>query len=81
MCIALFVTHSSVVIAAQQDRYREFMTAAREFSFMRATKRFGVEPSPELPLGSMAVLCPACPQPGINMDPKYEHVGRPKGEE
>ncbi|RDX46393.1 hypothetical protein OH76DRAFT_1356133 [Lentinus brumalis] len=63
------------------DRYREFMTAAREFSFMRATKRFGVEPSSTLPPGSMAVLCPACPQPGINMDPVYEATGRPKGEE
>ena len=44
----------------------------REFMFLRATRRAGVEPTAELPARSLAVLCPACPQPGINMDPHWE---------
>ncbi|KAI0741135.1 hypothetical protein C8Q76DRAFT_608959 [Earliella scabrosa] len=64
-----------------QDRYREFLTASREFSFTRATKRAGVEPGSSLPAGCLATLCPSCPQPGINMDPIYEHSGRPDGEQ
>ncbi|RDX45950.1 hypothetical protein OH76DRAFT_1356862, partial [Lentinus brumalis] len=62
------------------DRYREFMIAAREFSFMRMTKRFDVQPSDALEAGCLAVLCPACPQPGINMDPRWDG-GRPEGQE
>ncbi|EJF55967.1 hypothetical protein DICSQDRAFT_150671 [Dichomitus squalens LYAD-421 SS1] len=63
------------------DRYRELMTAAREFMFTRATKRADVEPTQELEPGVLAIRCPACPQPGINMDPKYEKTGRPEGDE
>ncbi|KAI0708129.1 hypothetical protein C8T65DRAFT_708633 [Cerioporus squamosus] len=54
------------------DRYRQFMTAEREFSFMRSTKRADMPPEQGLPPGALATLCPACPQPGINMDPRYE---------
>ena len=61
-----------------QDRYREFMTAAREFTFIRATKRAGIEPTDNLEPGVLAVRCPACPQPGINMDTAQK---RHKGEE
>ncbi len=57
------------------------MTAAHEFSFMRATKRADIQPGPSLPPGCLATLCPLCPQPGINMDPKYEQVGHPPGEQ
>lgn len=55
-----------------KDRYHEFMTAMREFSFIRALKRNGLRPSKELPPGSLAVLCPSCPQIGINMDPNWQ---------
>ena len=37
--------------------------------FLRAARRAGQEPKIGLPSGSLAVLCPACPQPNKNMDP------------
>ena len=61
-----------------QDRYRELLTAAREFSFARLTKRMDVDPEEPLAPRSLAVLCPQCPQPGINMDPKYEEAVEPR---
>lgn len=44
----------------------------REFMFLRATRRAGVEPTKNLEPRSLAVLCPACPHPGINMEPGWE---------
>ena len=64
-----------------QNRYRELLTAAREFMFTRATKRADVDPTDNLEPGVLTVRCPACLQPGINMDPMYEKTGRPKGDE
>ncbi|RDX43436.1 hypothetical protein OH76DRAFT_1458396 [Lentinus brumalis] len=57
------------------------MTAEREFLFVRSTKRADLPPERGLQPGALATLCPACPQPGINMDPRYESCGRPPGEE
>ncbi len=57
------------------------MTAEREFAFMRSTKRNAMPPQQGLAPGALATLCPACPQPGINMDPRYETSGRPPGEQ
>ena len=54
------------------------MAASREFTFIRATKRAGVEPSGDLEPGVLAIRCPACPQPGINTDPSQK---RSQGEE
>ncbi|KAI0735656.1 hypothetical protein C8Q76DRAFT_611678 [Earliella scabrosa] len=54
------------------DRYREFMASMREFSFLRACKRAAQQPTRQLPPRSLAVLCPACPQPGMNMRPGWE---------
>ena len=41
----------------------------REFMFLRSTRRAGVQPTHGLPAASLAVLCPACPQPYKNMNP------------
>ncbi|KAI0744400.1 hypothetical protein C8Q76DRAFT_604248 [Earliella scabrosa] len=60
----------------EQDRYREFMASMREFSFLRACKRGGQVPSRTMPSRSLAVLCPACPQPGMNMRPGWERRDR-----
>ncbi|KAI0056526.1 hypothetical protein BV25DRAFT_1977834 [Artomyces pyxidatus] len=49
------------------NRTREFMTAYREYSYLVATKRAGVKPGKDMVAGSLAVLCPACPQPDVNM--------------
>ena len=72
---------AGVYTTSSQNRYRELLTAAREFMFTRATKRADVEPTDNLEPGVLAVRCPACPQPGINMDPAYEKTGRPEGDE
>ena len=50
-----------------QDRYRELNTAMREFTFLRSARRAGQEPTSGLAPGSLALSCPACPQPQVNM--------------
>ena len=55
-----------------QDRYREFLTATREFALVRATKRHHVQPTASLPEGCLGVLCPACPQPKYNLHPRWQ---------
>ncbi|KAI0043375.1 hypothetical protein FA95DRAFT_1498735 [Auriscalpium vulgare] len=57
------------------DRYREYMISQREFEYLSATKRAGAEPGRNMAGGSLAVLCPACPQPEINMDPQWKTRG------
>lgn len=47
--------------------------------FLRATRRAGVEPTLPLELGSLTVLCAACPQDGMNMDPNWAQ--RPQSEQ
>ncbi|KAH9919145.1 hypothetical protein B0H21DRAFT_713026 [Amylocystis lapponica] len=54
------------------DRYRELLISMREFTFLRAARRAGVSPTRNLPPRSLAVLCPACPQPSMNMDPSWQ---------
>ncbi|TFK87312.1 hypothetical protein K466DRAFT_491107 [Polyporus arcularius HHB13444] len=65
-------TTDNIAPHAQPDRHREFSQAMREFSFLRACRRFGVRPQVDMPFGSLAVLCPACPQPGKNMRPGWQ---------
>lgn len=55
----------------EQDRYREFMTAARTFDHITNLKRHGRKVR-ELVYASLAILCPACPQPDINMEPGWQ---------
>ncbi|KAI0060783.1 hypothetical protein BV25DRAFT_1806721 [Artomyces pyxidatus] len=61
----------NVMIDESPDRYREFYISNREFAFLRAVRRAGQSPRRNLPAGSLAVLCPACPQLDINMDPNW----------
>ncbi|PCH40509.1 hypothetical protein WOLCODRAFT_49027, partial [Wolfiporia cocos MD-104 SS10] len=61
-----------------QDRYHEFLTAQWEFAFLQATKRAGVRPSTHLPARSLAVWCPTCPQPMMNMDPGWKECPKEK---
>ena len=54
-----------------KDRYREFMTAHRQYSFL-CTLRWNHQPvNDQNSPGSLAVRCPACLQPEINMDPLW----------
>ena len=51
------------------DRYRELMRALRQWRDLASRRRAGepLEPGLELKPGDLALFCPACPQPGINL--------------
>ncbi|KAI0356813.1 hypothetical protein OH77DRAFT_1533775 [Trametes cingulata] len=55
-----------------KDRYREFSNSMRVYRYIHARRNCGAAPGEDLAPGSLAVLCPACPQPGINMRPGWE---------
>ncbi|EJD37385.1 hypothetical protein AURDEDRAFT_40838, partial [Auricularia subglabra TFB-10046 SS5] len=64
---------------AVKDRSREFFMSFRMYCFLNNLMRNGLEvPSPGhvLEPGSMAVFCPACPQPEMNLDPKWKERDR-----
>ncbi|KAI0697693.1 hypothetical protein BC835DRAFT_1269999 [Cytidiella melzeri] len=54
-----------------KDCYREFLSATREYQFIKLCMCKGVQPSPELGYGSLATLCPACPHIDIDISPKW----------
>jgi len=59
-----------------QNRYRELMMIAREWRDLLLRKRFGfghdLDSNPGQ--GDLALFCPACPQPGINLpDDSSDH--------
>lgn len=56
-----------------QDRAREFRMAVREYQFVRDLKR-GRAQADQLGRGSLAVSCPACPHPEINMKPGWRNA-------
>lgn len=59
-------------ICMPQDRYRELLFAMQEFIWLRAVKRVGDEPRRGMAAASLAILCPSCPQPGMNLDPTWK---------
>ena len=51
-----------------QDRYRELMRVARMWRHLKAYKWHGFAHRSDSPkAGDLALFCPACPQPGINI--------------
>jgi hypothetical protein len=59
-----------------QDRYHEFLRMVHEWRHLRLMKRSGRGHDPSgikgTQLGEGAVLCPACPQPGINLPDNWD---------
>ena len=53
------------------DRYRELMRVLREWRNLMSLKRMGYGHSPKSgmspPAGGLALFCPACPQPDVNL--------------
>ena len=51
------------------DRYRELMRALRQWRDLTSRRRAGLPMDKEIRLGpgGLALFCPACPQPGINL--------------
>ena len=56
------------------DRYREFMTCARQWRNLNQHKRAGTlfEEQSSTERGRLANFCPACPQPGVNLPDDWE---------
>ncbi|KAH9919675.1 uncharacterized protein B0H18DRAFT_1001893 [Fomitopsis serialis] len=55
-----------------KDRYREFLMSHRQYTYLETLKRFAAEVKRKPDPGSLALRCPACPQPDINMDPHWK---------
>ena len=51
------------------DRYRELMRALRQWRDLASRRRAGLpfDSTVQLKPGSLALFCPACPQPGVNL--------------
>ncbi|KAG2127671.1 hypothetical protein DEU56DRAFT_758558 [Suillus clintonianus] len=60
---------SSIFPLMVPDRYRELMRAARQWRQCKLCKWHGFAHKDDKPKdGDLALFCPACPQPGINLD-------------
>ncbi|KAK7678330.1 hypothetical protein QCA50_018678 [Cerrena zonata] len=56
------------------DRYRELMRVAREWRNLKARQNAGVAHDANVKVtgGGLALFCPACPQPGINLPDDWQ---------
>ncbi|KAH9912082.1 uncharacterized protein B0H18DRAFT_1056642 [Fomitopsis serialis] len=50
----------------------EFLMSHRQYTYLETLKRFAAEVKRKPDPGSLALRCPACPQPDINMDPHWK---------
>ncbi|KAH7909550.1 hypothetical protein BJ138DRAFT_1197507 [Hygrophoropsis aurantiaca] len=61
-----------------RDRYQAFMRMTHEWRNIKSLKRAGRGHDPEgieaTKAGQLAVLCPACPQPGMNIPDNWEDI-------
>ena len=66
---------SNVFTDTVADRYRELMRALRQWRDLSSRRRAGepLEPGIEVKPGDLALFCPACPQPGINLPKGWEN--------
>jgi hypothetical protein len=69
-------TTSKAFLDIVPDRYRELLRISRQWRYLKYQKWHGLghdfisetsDPSFSAAEGSMAIFCPACPQPGINL--------------
>jgi hypothetical protein len=55
----------------------ELMRVSRQWRDLINRKRFGwahKKPEPDGLEGSLALFCPACPQPGINLEENWKEI-------
>ncbi|KAG1837563.1 hypothetical protein DFJ58DRAFT_846405 [Suillus subalutaceus] len=75
---------SSIFPLMVPDRYRELMRTARQWCQCKLYKWHGFAHKDNEPMaGDLALFCPACPQPGINLDlstAKHLHPVNPSDE-
>lgn len=72
VCAWSMLTNMSLNV---QDRYRELMRVSRQWRDLQTRKRFGyghdLDKTPGF--GDLALFCPTCPQPGINLPDGWEN--------
>ena len=56
-----------------KDRYRELIRVSRQMRKLQVSKRFGAVYGSSSQ-GSLAIYCPSCPQPGINLPPSWKDL-------
>ncbi|KAL0574972.1 hypothetical protein V5O48_006988 [Marasmius crinis-equi] len=69
----------AVGLGLVKDRYDSFVRVVRQWRFLKLLKRAGVGnvEDPDLDVldpGSLAIRCPACPIPGVNMPKTLESI-------
>ena len=64
-----------------QDRYRELLRISRQWRDLQHRKRAGFGHHKDLASlntpGSLAIFCPACPQPGLNLPEGWDTMPDP----
>ena len=62
--------------SGDQDRYRDLLRVSRQWNDLHLRKRSGIGHDPASPgitrPGGLALFCPACPQPGINLPENWK---------
>jgi hypothetical protein len=57
-----------------KDRYRELIRVSRQMRKLEVSKRFGAVYGTSSSHGTLAIFCPSCPQPGINLPPDWKDL-------
>jgi hypothetical protein len=68
-----------MLISIPKNRYRELMRVSRQWRDLLTRKRFGFgHDTDRIPAaGDLALFCPACPQPGINLPDGWQTSAEP----
>jgi hypothetical protein len=57
-----------------KNRYEELIRVSRQMRNLQVQKRFGAVYGTSSAHGSLAIFCPSCPQPGINLPPNWKDL-------
>lgn len=57
-----------------KDRYQELIRVNRQMRKLQVSKRFGEVYGISSGNGNLAIFCPSCPQPGINLPPDWKDL-------
>ncbi|KAK7019222.1 hypothetical protein VNI00_018122 [Paramarasmius palmivorus] len=68
-------------ISDPKDRYEAFIRVMRQWRYLRMLQRAGIgnqqgRPFVEIEQGELAVCCPACPHPGVNMPDNFSMLSK-----
>ncbi|KAG8939355.1 hypothetical protein FRC04_006635 [Tulasnella sp. 424] len=69
---ALLHLTDNVLPQSIPSAYHQFVDAIRQWRVLIMLRRAGKQKSTDLQDGELAVACPACPRPGINLPPGWE---------